>query len=164
MLEIEDKGRALIATHHFQRYEISAYAKSGAKSEHNLNYWRYGDYYGIGAGAHGKITHQAGHVIRSSKLRQPISYLKAEKSFLAEETQIDSPNVLMFEFMLNQARLLEPIAFEHFETRTNLKRIGLIEKLKEAQALQLVDVDDTTFQLTPKGIRFSNELVQLFLD
>lgn len=164
MLEIEDKGRALITEYHFQRYEISAYAKDGGKSEHNLNYWRYGDYYGIGAGAHGKMTHQAGHVMRTAKLRQPISYLKAEKSFLAEETQIDSPSTLMFEFMLNQGRLLEPISFAHFETRTNLKRIGLIEKLKKAQALQLVDIDDATFQLTPKGIRFSNELVQLFLD
>ena len=110
------------------------------------------------------MTHQAGHVMRTAKLRQPISYLKAEKSFLAEETQIDSPSTLMFEFMLNQGRLLEPISFAHFETRTNLKRIGLIEKLKKAQALQLVDIDDATFQLTPKGIRFSNELVQLFLD
>lgn len=163
MLAIETEGRALIKAHGFERYEISAYGKNGAKSQHNLNYWRFGDYYGIGAGAHAKITTQDGKVIRTAKRRQPSSYLAADGHFIAEENLIESASALSFEFMLNQARLLEPISFQHFETQTGLKRADLLEKLKHAQALELIDLDADGFQLSAKGICFSNELVQLFL-
>jgi putative oxygen-independent coproporphyrinogen III oxidase len=163
MLAIEDEGRALIAQHGFSRYEISAYGKNEARSEHNLNYWRFGDYYGIGAGAHSKITASNGSVIRCSKKRQPSSYMAAEHHFVAEETKIDSPHALIFEFMLNQARLLEPITFQHFENQTGLKPTSLFENLEKARALGLIYLNEQGFQLTPTGIRFSNEFVQLFL-
>lgn len=164
LIGIEDQGRALITNAGFLRYEISAYGKNGAQSQHNLNYWRFGDYYGIGAGAHGKITTEDRKVLRTAKLRQPLSYLQAQGNFIADETQIDSANELIFEFMLNQARLLEPIQFHHFETKTGLERSILLEKLNQAKQLGLVDLEHEGFELTPKGIRFSNELVQLFLD
>jgi putative oxygen-independent coproporphyrinogen III oxidase len=164
MLAIEQKGRELLAQGGFERYEISAYGKQGARSEHNLNYWRFGDYYGIGAGAHGKMTNAKGSIIRTAKLRQPGSYLKAKQQFIADETTITDAQALCFEFMLNQARLLEPITFENFEEKTGLKSTYLINNLKQAQSLGLIQLNNADFKLTEKGVAFSNELVQLFLE
>src|SRR5699024_7642903 len=105
-----------------QHYEISAWATPGEESAHNLNYWRFGDYLGIGAGAHGKITLPAeNRIVRTRRKSHPRPYLKAldDASFIAEEKAVDSGE-LAFEYFLNRVRLDETIRLDEFEARTGI--------------------------------------------
>lgn len=163
-LDIEEQGRGLLQHAGLIRYEVSAYAKKDGQCRHNLNYWRFGDYLGIGAGAHGKLTLGPGNIIRTSKLRMPNSYLRANDSFIAEEKKIINPEDILFEFMLNSARLLQPISINWFKGVTGLDESSLISILQKAQMKGLVNLEPNQWCVTPRGIQFNNELVQLFLD
>lgn len=163
-IDIEQKGRLFLQEHGFRRYEISAYAKNGNKSQHNLNYWTFGDYYGIGAGAHAKLSSCVEGVHRLAKLRQPASYISHENGFIAEKRLVDCPSDIIFEYMLNVSRLIEPIAIDLFTQRTGLDNSLLMPGLKKASHMGLIDIHQDYWQLSAKGQQYNNELIKLFLE
>lgn len=134
--DIQEHCQVLIAEAGFQHYEVSAYARPGRQSAHNLNYWRFGDYLGIGAGAHGKISSGAGqHVQRRWKLKHPQAYMDSAGTpeNLGGDELIDSTR-LPFEYMLNLLRLHEGFTLSDFESRTGLARSAIASPLRQALA------------------------------
>jgi putative oxygen-independent coproporphyrinogen III oxidase len=149
----------------FSSYEISAWSRPGRASHHNLNYWRFGDYLGIGAGAHGKITLPAEQrIVRQRRKKIPHFYLGAaeDRSFIAEEQAV-ARQELAFEYFLNRFRLSEPVPWTEFETRTGLSRESISAPLDEAADLGLVRIDSTHIHRTDRGARYLNDLQRMFL-
>ena len=160
---IEEKGFELLDAHQFKRYEISAFCQPNKLAQHNLNYWLFGDYYGIGAGAHGKLTTTDDkQVFRTRKQRQPTDYLNPNKRFLAGIEQVSNVE-LVFEFMLNTTRLQQAIPNALFEERTGLSIDYLTPGLLKAEAKGLLTINDTHWHITPFGRQFTNDLQALFL-
>lgn len=160
---LEQAGLSLLSQAGFERYEISAYCKNQAYAQHNLNYWTFGDYLGIGAGAHGKITLQPGFKIyRSQKQRQPKDYLNPKHNGRSQIETV-APLDLPFEFMLNATRLEAPIAKALFQERTGLLWDSIMPTMLRAQSQGLITLSDTHWQITPLGRRFTNDLQELFL-
>lgn len=150
-----------------QDYEISAWARPGGECVHNLNYWRFGDYIGIGAGAHGKITLPAeGHIVRTRRKAHPRPYLRGldDGGFIAELKPVPEAE-LAFEYFLNRLRLAEPVPLAEFEQRTGLHRSRIDKPLERAVELELIDIDHQVglIRQTRRGRRFSNNLQALFL-
>jgi oxygen-independent coproporphyrinogen-3 oxidase len=148
----------------FKRYEISAYAKPGMECKHNLNYWRFGDYIGIGAGAHGKISFPD-KVTRQVRERHPETYMQAMEQnghALIESKDIPAAD-LPFEFMLNTLRLTDGVATNTFSERTGLPLNTISKGLDEASKKGLLDPDPTVLKGTPQGLRYLNNLQELFL-
>ncbi|MCE0722631.1 MULTISPECIES: radical SAM family heme chaperone HemW [Legionella] len=158
---LEEEGLALLKEAGFERYEISAFSKPARQAQHNLNYWLFGDYLGIGAGAHGKITTQNG-ILRTRKHRQPKEYLDYGKPFLASIETVN-PQDLLFEFMLNATRLEQAIPLELFTQTTSLPLNYLLPKLKTAEQKKLITLTDTYWQVTAFGRRYTNDLQALYL-
>lgn len=161
LFEIQEAGLSLLKEH-YQHYEVSAFSKAGFACRHNLNYWQFGDYIGIGAGAHGKISQEKeGKLVcvRTQKTRYPKSYLEAPTSKQRHLTRED----LCFEFMLNRLRLFEPLPFEEFEARTGLPISALEKGLKQARAKNLIYLEHNAIHVTPLGKQFLNDLMSLFL-
>ena len=143
----------------FIKYEISAYAKNEYQCKHNLNYWKYGDYIGIGAGAHSKITIN-GMITRKAKVSNPKKYMQ----MVVNNTHIITDNIvsqdeLPFEFAMNAFRLLERIPISLFEESTNSKSQILLNKLKIATKQGLLDITDTYIKTTDKGQCFLNNIL-----
>ncbi len=159
---MQEKGRALLAEHGFLQYEVSAYARQQIQSQHNVNYWKFGDYIGIGAGAHGKITDEKNQKIRRiSKIKHPTQYLLAEKK--VQEEKIVSSEELPFEFMMNALRLNQPIPIELFTERTGLS-LKIIEKpLDKLTQDELLFLSPSHFNKTPLGEKFLNNVLEYFL-
>lgn len=147
----------------YAHYETSAYAKPGRTSRHNINYWRFGDYVGIGAGAHGKLSF-AHRILRTAKLRQPESYMAGCEAGapLAEEHEV-STKELPFEYMMNALRLTEGFAVREFGERTGLPLSAAEAGLNEAERKGLITRDHLRIAPTERGRLFLNELLQLFL-
>lgn len=147
----------------FEHYEVSAYARAGRRSRHNLNYWQFGDYLGIGAGAHSKLSFPH-RIIRQARYRQPDSYLQQAMAgnAVSEEAEI-SRDVLGFEFMLNALRLTEGFEVRLFTERTSLSLNSLEQLLNAAEAKGLLQRDHHRIAPTPLGQRFLNDLQQMFL-
>ena len=148
----------------FKRYEISAYAKPGMECKHNLNYWRFGDYIGIGAGAHGKISFPD-KITRQVRERHPETYMQAIEqngNTLIESKEISAAD-LPFEFMLNTLRLTDGVATNTFSERTGLPLSSISKGLDEASKKGLLDPDPTVLKGTPQGLRYLNNLQELFL-
>ncbi|CEK09644.1 radical SAM family heme chaperone HemW [Legionella hackeliae] len=160
--ELEDRGLEFLAEKGLTRYEISAFCQGNKQARHNLNYWLFGDYYGIGAGAHGKLTATDGEIFRTRKHRQPSEYLDSNKPFLAAKESVE-PNSIMFEFMLNATRLQQPIPYSLFNERTGLEFTHLKPLLTLAAEKQLIHLDETFWQITELGRRYTNNLQTLFL-
>jgi len=146
----------------FEQYEVSGYAKPGARCAHNLNYWNFGDYLGIGAGAHGKVTDPARELIfRTQQIREPRRYLAADPGAL--ERRPVSMRDLPFEFAMNGFRLVEGFPDALFEARTGLN-IGVLERaLVSLEGRKLVERGTGTWRATPKGFRFLNEILVALL-
>ena len=160
--DIDQAGKQFIAASGFAQYEISAYARPGFECAHNLNYWLFGDYLAIGAGAHGKITDlQTGTITRYNKTRLPKDYLAADKPFTAQQTVVATDD-LPFEFFMNAFRLNQPIPKALFEQRTGLALDVLRDPISAALNKGLVTESPTHWQTTPQGQLFLNELLQLF--
>ncbi len=160
---MEKQGRELLRQAGYLQYEVSAYAREGRQCQHNLNYWRFGDYLGIGAGAHGKSTDlTTGHIKRLRKLRQPDDYLDKTKSLIAEEIIIDQSN-LIFEFMLNALRLQEAIPLALFTERTGLNSDVIMDCLAEASEKKFIRLENDTIFLTEHGRLFLNDVMAVFL-
>lgn len=149
----------------YAQYEISAYARPGRRSQHNLNYWQFGDYLGIGAGAHGKITLPAEDaILRRWKLKHPQAYLDAAASpaRIGGDQRLAAAD-LPFEFMLNALRLLEGSTLSTFEARTGLPRSALDAAFAQAQARGWLESDGERFRASALGQQFQNDLIGLFL-
>jgi putative oxygen-independent coproporphyrinogen III oxidase len=143
----------------YEHYETSAFARPGARCRHNLNYWEFGDYLGIGAGAHGKVSFPD-RVTRHERIKQPRDYLSKE-STLASDTIIPAAE-LPFEFMLNALRLVEGFDIALFE-RTGLPWTAVESSLKKAEDARLVERDWKRVRPTERGRHFLNDLLGLFL-
>lgn len=158
--ELEKQGMAFMKTQGYQRYEISAFCKPDKAARHNMNYWLFGDYYGIGAGAHGKITQDK--VTRTHKHRQPKDYVNPKKSFLAGQEWV-SESELVFEFMLNVTRLQQAIPLDFFTQQTKLPYQLLLPALEKAAKIGLITLTSESWQITDFGRRYTNNLQALFL-
>jgi putative oxygen-independent coproporphyrinogen III oxidase len=147
----------------YEHYEISAYAKVGHRSKHNLNYWQFGDYLGLGAGAHGKLTFHDG-IRRYAKFKQPAAYMQKCLAGNANEIeQLIAPEDLPFEFMLNALRLSDGVDTESFTERTGLSLAVLNQAMAKACKKGLLDEHPARIKATPHGLLFLNDLQELFL-
>lgn len=162
--EIQDALMAQLQQFGFQRYEVSAYARTGRQSQHNLNYWQFGDYLGIGAGAHSKISFPD-RIIRQMRYKHPEKYLSqiATASPIQEQIQVAAAD-LPFEFMLNSLRLCAGIPARLFNDRTGLPFSQIIDTLLNAEKEQLISLADNRITPTALGQNFLNDLVEKFLN
>lgn len=160
--DIQEAGQALLHEHGFIQYEVSAYARGDTQAQHNLNYWSFGDFLGIGAGAHGKLSNPQGRIQRTWKTRQPNDYLNPDRAFLAGSATLAGPD-LPFEFLMNALRLTEGVPLKLFSERTGLPIHSLQMGLNEAQQRGLLDADPSRLVASPQGQLFLNDLLQIFL-
>lgn len=161
---IQTAGQARLASADLGQYEISAYARPGNRCGHNLNYWEFGDYVGVGAGAHGKLTLGPGRVVRRWRQRDPARYLRnagTEAALAGVSRQGDSD--LAFEFALNALRLTEGFRLRRFESCTGLPRTYLATPLAKALSRGLLQREADWIRPTELGFRFLNDLLGLFL-
>jgi oxygen-independent coproporphyrinogen-3 oxidase len=160
---MQDALQAELADSGFAQYEVSAYARAGRPCRHNLNYWQFGDYLGLGAGAHAKITDADG-ITRLWKVKQPRDFLAAAgtPAALGGEQRLGRDDVA-FEFMLNALRLTAGVPATLFSERTGLDPGCIHKPLSRAVARGLLEAGSGHIRATPLGQRFLNELVELFL-
>jgi putative oxygen-independent coproporphyrinogen III oxidase len=157
-----DRSLRVLGDAGFGQYEVSGYAREGSRCAHNLNYWNFGDYLGIGAGAHGKISDPGRQlIVRTSQTREPRRYLSAEPGSLTHKPI--AATELLFEFAMNGFRLVEGFAEELFESRTGLAARALAESLAGAERRGLVERRDRSWRATPNGFRFLNEILVALL-
>lgn len=148
----------------YGRYEISAYAKSGNKCQHNLNYWQFGDYIGIGAGAHGKISAH-NQIARQTNERHPDNYMDkifSQGHALIEERFLDKDD-LPFEYMLNVLRLIDGVPSHQFKERTGQEIAAINSMLEQALKKGLLDDDPRFIKPSNLGLQYLNDLQMLFL-
>ena len=149
----------VLAAAGYEHYETSAFARPGRRCRHNLNYWEFGDYLGIGAGAHGKISFPD-RITRHERAKQPAVYLQGD---LSTENRVIPPAELPFEFMLNTLRLIEGFPLDLFTGRTGLPFTAIQHALQRGEQQGLLQRDLKTVRPTERGQRFLNELLALFL-
>ena len=163
--EMEQMVVDLSAQAGFERYEVSAYAKPGQQCRHNRNYWEFGDYLGVGPGAHAKLSFPD-RIERHAKLRNPESWmqasLKRDQSHLAEKRVVGASD-LPFEFMLNALRLQQGVPTHFFQDRTGLSIAMIHQQIQRAVSQGLLAADPTRLVATPHGWHFLNDLQEIFL-
>ncbi|GAB2564527.1 radical SAM family heme chaperone HemW [Dyella jejuensis] len=163
---MQEACEARLAEAGYAQYEISAYARPDRRCEHNLNYWRFGDYLGIGAGAHGKITDAAaGKLWRRWKTRHPNTYLQA----VSQADRIGGHAAVAegerpFEFMLNALRLIDGVPAGYFSERTGLPQAQIADRLAAARRQGWLESDPARLATTALGQRFLNDVIASFLD
>lgn len=163
--DMQEACQQRLAEAGYAQYEVSAYARPGLRSAHNLNYWTFGDYLGIGAGAHGKLSDAAsGRIVRTTKVRQPRSYLaRAEQrepfGTVADVAAVDLP----FEFMMNALRLNEGVDSTAFAARTGVSASVLDAPLRRAHERGWLLEDPARFAASELGRRYLNDVIGLFL-
>jgi len=163
--DMQEHCQALLAANGYMHYEVSAYAKPGRQCAHNLNYWRFGDYLGIGAGAHGKIT--LGHeqnILRRWRHKHPSAWMSAagDMAAIGDEERI-VPAQRPFEFMLNALRLVDGFALAYFEQRCGLPASAIESQLHEAIARGWLVIDGDHVRPSELGQRFTNDVIGLFV-
>ncbi len=163
--EIQERGQELLAQRDYRQYEVSAYAREGRHCRHNLNYWRFGDYLGIGPGAHGKISSGNAAVQRRWKRSHPADYLGGlgGGSFISGQRSLDAAD-LTLEFLMNALRLKRGFSRELFESRTGLPIEHLAPALERAADLQFIDLNKVGVRATPKGYAFLDDVLALFVN
>ena len=164
LADIQIQGESLLNEASFKQYEISAYAAAGKQSKHNVNYWQFGDYLGLGAGAHGKITQpQKGAILRTQKTRQPQHYLDPERSYSSAQKPIEN-HELPLEFMMNILRLVDGGSATLFSERTGLSSGIINNACQGLRQKGLLNSDRTTIKATPKGLRYLNDILEAFVE
>ncbi|MGP9765147.1 radical SAM family heme chaperone HemW [Halomonas sp. AOP13-D3-9] len=165
--DIQDNGHQLLEDAGFMRYEISAYARADHQSRHNLNYWQFGDYLGIGAGAHGKLSridsNGQWHIERRWKTRQPDAYLKRRddlRGFIAGKQPIELDE-LPLEFAMNALRLTDGVVLDTWKTNTGQAPAMLLTRLQSAEKKGLLMQMPEKLRASPQGLLFLNELLAL---
>lgn len=162
--DIQEQGHQLLLAAGYRQYEISAYAKPGYECRHNLNYWQFGDYLGIGCGAHGKITLPAeDRIIRTAKVKHPKGYLDPARAFLDRSWDVDNED-RPFEYFMNRMRLLRPIPKAEFTARTNLPAETVEQLFKRAYEQGLLEQTDTEWLVTELGHRYLNTLLTMLME
>ncbi|MDP5238883.1 radical SAM family heme chaperone HemW [Uliginosibacterium sp. 31-16] len=161
--DMQEMIEARLAAAGYSHYETSAFARQGHKCLHNLNYWRFGDYLGIGAGAHGKLSDHLG-VHRQMRHKHPNTYLEqgARGDFIQEQHTVEA-HELPFEFMMNALRLTEGVPRTLFQERTGLPLEVIEEKLLAARQRGLLQITETALGPSEQGRRFLNDLLEHFL-
>ena len=163
--DMQEACIALMAEHDYAQYEVSAYAKPGKRCQHNLNYWQYGDYLGIGAGAHGKISSgESGQILRRWKPKNPRNYMQSAgtQAGIGGDEHVALKN-RSFDYMLNALRLVDGFSLNDFEYRTGLSRKTIAPELHKAFAEQWLSQDGDWVKPTELGMRFANDVMGLFL-
>uniref|UniRef100_A4XZZ0 Heme chaperone HemW n=1 Tax=Ectopseudomonas mendocina (strain ymp) TaxID=399739 RepID=A4XZZ0_ECTM1 len=160
--DIQEAGQALLAAEGYAQYEVSAYAQTGKQARHNLNYWTFGDFLGIGAGAHAKLSAPDGRILRSWKTRLPKDYLDPAKVFQAGERVLGADE-LPFEFLMNVLRLTDGVPARLFSERTGLPLASLDAARAEAEGRKLLRAEPERLCATAEGQLFLNDLLQHFL-
>lgn len=158
--DIFEQGDQLLREAGYEQYETSAYAKPGYRCEHNLNYWRFGDYLGIGCGAHGKITLADGKIMRTVKTRHPKGFMRGE--YLDKQFMVADEDKA-FEFFMNRFRLLEPCPRQDFVELTGLAEQQVRPALDNAIQAGYLQETAEHWQITAKGKLFLNSLLEAFL-
>ncbi len=161
--DMQDAIEQELARAGYGHYETSAFAKPGHEARHNLNYWRFGDYIGLGAGAHAKISFRD-RIVREQRSRKPATYMRGamESAAISESHEVAEAE-LAFEFMLNALRLVDGFALDLFTARTGLPVTALTAELDRAEKEGLVERDHAHVRPTALGRRFLNDLMQRFL-
>lgn len=178
LIDIQDAGLSLLTANDLHRYEISAFARPGGESRHNLNYWRFGDYLGIGAGAHSKLTEpRKRRVLRLRKRRQPAHYLQAATHsmaskdqsrpadrypYLADATPVE-PQDLSVEFLMNALRLREGFTVSQYEARTGLPFLELERTVSLLSQRGLLSMEGEWVTTTKLGYQLLNGVLEAFL-
>ena len=162
--EMQSTSQALLKDNGYSQYEVSAYAQEGYRCRHNLNYWQFGDYLAVGAGAHAKITQIDGRIIREARIKAPNAYIQATK----KETFVDSSQTLEvndigFEFMLNALRLNDGFSINDFEQRTGLPITIIKAILDSCEQEGLLHCNESRIRPTDFGKQHLNALVLRFL-
>ncbi|MET6757548.1 MULTISPECIES: radical SAM family heme chaperone HemW [unclassified Pseudoalteromonas] len=161
--DIQEQGVELLAQAGYVQYEISGYAKPGYQCQHNLNYWRFGDYLGIGCGAHGKVTDaNTGLITRTEKVKHPRGYMDLIKPYMYKSWHVEQDD-LAFEFFMNRFRLVESCPINDFNKLTTLPLQSQQSALNQAINKGLLTQTDSHWQVTLKGHRFLNDLLELFV-
>ena len=161
---MQERGQALLAEHGYAQYEVSAYARAGRRCRHNLNYWQYGDYLGIGAGAHGKRTAADGSIRRRARHKLPRTYLGTAGTAAAlQEDQAVAAGELPFEYAMNALRLNDGFGLDEFQRRTGLGPEALERPLAAARERGLIEADAAGVRATARGQTYLNQLTALFL-
>ncbi len=161
--DMQQRIEELLAAHGYQHYETSAFAQPGRRSRHNLNYWQFGDYLGIGAGAHSKLSFHD-KVLRQMRYKQPQAYMEAvTRGEPVQEVHEVSHHELAFEFMMNALRLNEGFDSSLFQERTTLPLLSIRRELEEAEKRGLLFRDHQKIAPTEAGRHFLNDLLQIFL-
>jgi len=165
-IDMQDQAQALMLAADYRQYEVSAYAKPGRESRHNLNYWQFGDYLGIGAGAHGKITDVAAQrITRIAKQRQPQRYMEARDTAARYQSLRHlTAEELPLEFMMNALRLNAGFAIEQYSQRTGLAFADIAEVINQCQQRGWLQLDAARdwLRITSHGQRFLNDVLQRF--
>lgn len=159
---LEHEGHTLLDDAGYRRYEVSAFARPGRECRHNLNYWRFGDYLAIGAGAHGKLGAGPGAILRYAKLRQPQSYLSAAAGVMQGEARYITGEELAGEFMLNALRLTAGVQRTGFSERTGLPWSQVAERVEALVERGLLEADTRQLRTTDLGLRFLDSVVGVF--
>jgi len=165
LLMMQAQGQALLGDAGYQHYQVSAVARPGRQCRHNLNYWQFGDYLGIGAGAHGKITRAGeGRIHRTWRKRHPEEYMRLAGSAggIDGQRELNAAEVL-FEFALNRFRLKAPFELAEFESVCGLQRSRIIPLLQQLQSEGLVTLEGERVRATDRGWLFLNEVLERFL-
>ncbi len=162
--EMQQQGQTLLQQAGFEQYEVSAYARNQQYCRHNMNYWQFGDYVGIGAGAHGKITAPDGNIQRYNKYRQPKQYMQ---QILLNDARSSTQKLkvadIPFEFMMNALRLKQGVESDLFTQRTPLELSIIRPQLEEAIQKGLIIKDKQRLATTAKGWNFLNDSIELFI-
>tara|TARA_B100000700_G_scaffold318046_2_gene410483 strand:+ start:8440 stop:9540 length:1101 start_codon:yes stop_codon:yes gene_type:complete len=160
---IYQRGHEALIKAGYQQYEVSAYCKPSHQSVHNTNYWQFGDYLGIGCGAHSKITiPEQDTILRCEKIKHPQGYLDLTRALRYREWHVE-PEERSFEFFMNQFRLFQPVSKQQFERFTGLSVEQGDSALEEAIAKGWVESTSDHWQLTPLGHRFLNDVLTTLL-
>ncbi|HFD79243.1 MAG TPA: hypothetical protein ENK05_02465, partial [Gammaproteobacteria bacterium] len=162
---MQQQGLQLLEQQGYEQYEVSAFARQGRRCAHNLNYWRYGDYIGIGAGAHGKITLAGeGTIVRSARRRHPADYLAGAGTPAGiESRRRPGAEETAFEYALNRLRLRAGFDLEEFETRCGLQRRHILPAIEAAAGKGLLRLQGERVEHSERGWRFLDDLLQEFL-
>ncbi|MCM2678905.1 radical SAM family heme chaperone HemW [Echinimonas agarilytica] len=160
LVDIFEQGHQRLTQAGYERYEISGYSKPGHQCSHNLNYWTFGDYLGIGCGAHGKITVvDSQRLLRTSKVASPASYLTPSKNPRISLTDVADDD-RAFEYFMNRARLTSAAPLEEFERRTGQCRTQILPYLEQQAGMGLMILEEANWQMTNKGLTYFNNVLE----
>jgi putative oxygen-independent coproporphyrinogen III oxidase len=162
LADIQDLGMHKLSNAGFSQYEVSAFGKAGEACRHNLNYWQFGDYLGIGAGAHGKLTMpEKAEIVRTAKTRQPEHFMSREKTAIATQKPIN-PDQLSLEFMMNALRLTQGVNKELYAQRTGLNPSTIAELISQLEEDGLLSSQAANYCTTDRGMRYLDSVLQRF--